>query len=247
MPVVRDENSSGARLPDLVQQDLGGAFTYPLYSGADLVVPSSGTATLYDPSKREITTGAVAVVGDIPQLPVTSSELSGTTRSMDWEIRWSLLYGAVTRTFRQRVGIVKFAPPCPVSHGDLIRRRPRLTIFLQGTGRDDFQDPINDAWEQVQRWLARKGNRHHLVMDISELYDLTYAWTMKEIYREAKDTSDQDGSLHSAYRDWVEELRGLKDETSLTYDTSDDGIADDLRRSAAGPVYLAPYAAMRLP
>jgi len=242
MPVVRTEYQTGERLPALLQRDLGGTLTYPLeLLGAD-VAPTSGTCILTD-GTTTLHSGAVSV-GPPPAFAVAASYLTGKTLGLIYEARWTLVFGtapAVTRTYRQRVGIVRWAPACPVSHSSILDSRPVMARLLEGTGHDSMDVWIQAGWERCQRWLRRKGSEVHLMAVDSDLYELAEAFAVVAFLDDLSIQSDPGGSIATIKAEWRQTLKEAKDDTVVTYDPDDTTEVATEQRAARGAFYLASW------
>ena len=241
MPVVRTEYQTGETLEALLQQDLGGTLTFPLELLGAGVIPTSGSVVLTD-GTTTVASGA-ATAANPPTFAVNASQCQAVDRGLIYEARWTFVFGsgptAVTRTYRQRVGIVRWAPDCPVSTTSLTKGRPVLTRFLQGTNQNSFDPWIQRAWEELQRWLKRKGNRAHLVADMSDLYSLADAWTRALFLEDLALNAEMGSPLHCALSDVRQELRDLQRDTVFEYDPDDsDSVVTD-QRAAAGSFHLS--------
>jgi len=237
MPVVRTEYQTGETVEALLQVDLGGSLSFPLeLLGAD-ITPTSGTCILTD-GTTTLASGAITT-GPPPTFAVAGSVCAESYIGKPLEARWSMAIGTTTRTFRQRVQIVRWAPDCPVSTTSLLSGRPVMARFLAGTGQTSMDVWIQRAWRELQRWLKRGGNRAHLACDASDLYSLADAWTRAVFLEDLALNSDPGSSLHAALADVRSELSDLKRDTVLTYDADDsDGVVDD-KRAAQGSFYLS--------
>jgi len=238
MTVRRSNILLDAPLADLVARDTGATIGLPLeLDGAD--VSGAGTATVYKPDDTVLQTGAVAIVDDEAQIILTPATLADEDFSLNYRIVWELTIGGVDSEYRTRLGITLFDPICPLTDAALEKYRPTLKArILRGTGRTTLQETIETGWGECQRWLISKGSHAERCVDSSELYELTRAFTLYEAYSEAAMGTDTNGTLAKEATRWERTLRDLKGSLNLTYDTNEDGLADE-KRSAHGSIWLS--------
>lgn len=241
MPVVRTEYQTGETSEALLQVDLGGTLSFPLELLGAAVAPASGSCLLTD-GTTTLASGVISA-GPPATFAVAPSICTESYLGVPLEARYTMVHGtgpsAVTRTYRQRVMIVRWAPDCPVSTTSLLRGRPVMARFLAGTGQTSLDEWIGRAWLEIQRWLKRKGNRANLVGDMSELYDLADAWVRSIFLADLALNADVASPIHSALSDVRQELKDLQRDTVFTYDADDsDGVVED-QRAAEGSFYLS--------
>ncbi len=246
MPLLLTEYSGGLRGPELLQRDLGGTLTCPVYYQGALVTPTGGTCTLKDSAGTAKVTPAVTVPTTIARAAFSTTDLAPLSYGMGYRAYWRLTFTDGYRDFQTEVGIVRWAPSCPISDVNLLARRSNLGKLLQGTGETSFQKWITEAWQECQRWLLRQaGNRAHLALNQDELVDLLVAWTLRNLYQEMAENADPAGIYRVAYLDWRDSLKSAMDELVLTYDADDDGLPDDAKRRGQAPVMTGGFTAQR--
>lgn len=241
MPVLRSQYSVGFTNADLLQRDLGGTLTCPIFLDGAEVKADSGTVTLRkSPGGATVSTGSASFSGDTAAFAVAAGTIASQQYAMGYQVEWVLVVDDVTLpTYRNEVGIVRFAPPLPVSHQDLLGIRKQLAKFLKGTGETSFQSWIETAWIEFQDWLEQKSDsRAHLIVKIYQVRNLVARWTLRNFYREMAENADPDGSLRLAYLDFKTEVEDLKGSLSMDYDRNDAGTVDDEPREADGGVWL---------
>jgi hypothetical protein len=248
MPVLRTDYQTAEDLPALLQQDIGGTLLFGLEILGAAVIPTAGSVDLRDPSDTQVTTGAVTFSTTYAQSAISASALTGLERSMDYWATWTFTVGGMTRTFRQRVGVCKFAPDCPVRHSRLIKGRPLLMRLLSGTGETTLDVWIQRGWDELQAWLYSRGNRANLAMDPSQLFPIAEAYILRGFWEDRIALADPDGMFRMQFDLWSRRQAALESSLSLTYDSTDSGRPDSERRSGGGAVYLSSYSGFgRLP
>ena len=243
MPVVRAEYQKPERLLTLVQRDIGGTVTMPLELLGAGITPTSGSVVFTDGSTA-ITIGAFAA-GPPPSFPVAPAALVGKELSLNYEARWTLVHTGLTRTYRQRIGIVRWVPDCPVSNTTFFKSRPVLLRALQGTGHATIDPWLEDGWDDCQNWMARQGSRPHLCCDLGELYDLAEAFIACRLLSDLVLNADPQGTIALAYADWKTKLSDLQGSTHLTFDPDDTDAVVTTQRAAEAPLYLASWSGDR--
>jgi len=240
MPVVRTEYQTGETLEALLQQDLGGTLSFPLELLGEAITPDTDGTCLLTDGTTTVASG-VADKGPPPTFATTPTQLGAVALGLAYEARWTFDIDGEPRTFRQRVGIVRWAPACPLSHTNLVKGRPVLLRLLQGTGHDTMDTWIETGWTALQHWLRRQGDRVHLVVDPSDLYELATAFAVVELLEDLVLNADPMGTIANALTDWRKKKKDLQDSEILTYDVNDsDDVVEDTR-AARGPVYLSSY------
>lgn len=246
MPSTSSPPAARFDLPDLLEQAQGGTLTCPLYSGEDLVAPSSGTFSLLRADGTAIVDAqAVTVSGDVAQYTVSSASLSSETRGLGFRVRWSLVVSGVTYTYDNEAGIVRAVPAPPATHGHVARRWTGWESYLTGVAIDGvlqttFAHWLGEAWLEMQRWLLRQGNRPHLVLASYELLDLHIAWTWWRFCEDKAVDSNAEDRWERKATQAKQDLDELKGEVSFTVDDNDDGAvaASADKQPAMPPLFL---------
>jgi len=241
MPTTRIEYSADFQYPDLIPKDLGAVLTCPIYRDGAIVAPASGTYALRKPGGESWLTGSVSVVSDVARVTIASGTIADETLQMGYRMEWSLVIGGLTYVFRNEVGIVRAAPTCPVSDRDLIARHSSLNDWLAGSGETSWQDWIDEAWAQCQRWLIQKGNRPHLILQSSDLKDLMACWAMVVILRDLSTNASEADKVYRLRNEYMEELKQLQDGLRLAYSEADETYPDDERRPATPSTFLSAH------
>jgi hypothetical protein len=154
---------------------------------------------------------------------------------------WAFVVSGETRRYRQRVLLVRWVPACPVSHTSITKGRPVLERMLQGTGEDTFDAWIERGWEAMEREFKRQGNRVHLVVAPSDLYDLAESHAIVELLEDLSLNADPLGTVARALTDWRGKLKALYDRDVLTYDKDDGEDVVEDTRPTRGSLYLTSY------
>jgi hypothetical protein len=238
MPVVRTDYAPGAEIPDCVQRDLNTTLAYPIYRDDAIVAPSAGTFTLRRPDGTIlINARACSIVSDQAQVSLTASELANEPYQMGYIGEWTLTVAGQTRTFRNEVGLVRFAPLLPISDRNLTGRHQKIDTWLAGTGKTTWQSWIDLTWNECQRWLIQKGNRAHLIVQSSDLVDLMRVWTMKNILLDV--ISSQNGErFRDLFEDYKNQLDHMQSNLTFAYAPTDDTNPEPVRRASQPVTFL---------
>lgn len=237
MPVDRPEYSVAFQTADLLQKDIGGRLLCPIYRDDALVVPSAATLTLKKPDGIVLLTGSGTIVSSIAGYTVTAGNLSAEDYQMGYRAEWTLTISGADFSFRNEVGVVRFAPAIPLSDRDLRARHTDLDRYLGNTGETSWQKWIDESWYQLQRWLIQKGNRPQLIVQSTDLKDLATAWAMVVIFGDLATNVSENDRVYRLRNEYREELERLKKEVNLQYSTTDESIPD-VRRRNTSPVTM---------
>lgn len=240
MPVTRTDYAPGAEIPDCLQKDLNSIISFPVYRDDAVVgVTAAGSSfSLRRPDGSLLITGrAVSVVGGVPQVTITSADVTNEPYQMGYRGEWTLVISGTTYTYRNEIGIVRYAPTLPISDRNLTGRHSKIDTWLAGTGQSTWQAWIDLTWSECQRWLIQKGNRAHLIVQSSDLVDLMRVWTMRNILMDI--LSSQNGErFRDLFEEYKRQLSELQSTLSFAYAHDDDVIPDEQRRTATPVVFL---------
>ena len=225
-------------LPTVAQRGTDNTLSISVYDGDtdSVLVPTSGTLTLYDGS--ELVLDAVVIVpGPTSTYQWLAAATADRSLSEHLELVWTLVIAGVTYDVQQP--------------GYLVRRKlyPVITdsdLRSYHTELDDLRDPAfpsfsrqrAEAWIIVQKHLLQKGRYPHLVLDPWSLRSIHIFECFRIIFRDAAQSVGDD-----RYSALVEEYTNLANlewgRTDFRYDSDEDGYIDDDSRSAYPVIYLA--------
>lgn len=220
-------------LPFAIERGRTQTITCPVYSGATLTAPASGTCTVYAPDKTA-TSGAVTISGSVAEFAV--SGLAEFSYGEGWAVEFALVMpDGVTHTFRNSAALCKVAPQQAISPVDLYRREPYLDPTSSGAvASEDWSGQCIEAHLELERRLWARGRRPWQIVDQPSLRQCELLLALSYAYRAlaARDTSgtalQQAEHYHaSAERSWSR--------VTVRYDLDDDGRIDDAQRTAARP------------
>lgn len=241
MPVDRTQYSTAFEVPDLLQRDIAGRLTCPVYLDGAIVAPSAATLTLRKPDGSElIAASAGTIVSSTAGYTIAAATIEDEPFQMGYRAEWALTISGVVHSFRNEVGIVRFAPWCPISDRDLLKRHTGLARSLR-TGETTFQDYIDEAWNQLQRWLIQKGNRPHLILQSTDLKDLATVWALVVVFKDWATNATTEDRNFRLRNEYIEELEKLKNTLNLTYSANDDTTPDTRKRSTSPVTFLGTH------
>jgi len=237
MPIDRTEYSTAFQVPELLQRDTAGRVTCPIYRNGALVAPSSAAYAIIKPDGSELVSGAGTIVSDVAGVTIAPATIAGEPYQMGYRIIWDLTIASEDHKFRNELGIVRYAPYCPVSDADLLARHSGLDRNLRA-GVTSWQPHIDEAWYQLQRWLLQKGNRPHLIVQSSDIKDLATVWALVVIFKDLATLATTEDRNYRLRNEYMEELDKLKKEIQFSYSSTDNEIPERRQRPASPITFL---------
>lgn len=212
------------------------ALSCPLWNSNALVVPTSGTVTVYDAGNTVIVSTAVTVVGSIATYTLPAA-LVPTTMSlgMGWRVEWSLVVAGLATTYRNNAGLVRSELAPVVTDADLFRRvsgldpdgpAPLSTLTT-------YQDKIDEAWVTIHGRLTGKGSLPHLIMEPSALREPHILLTLQLIFEDFKTRLNEAFAADAI--DYRDQHKLAWNELRFEYDLADTGRSDGRRKRSATP------------
>jgi hypothetical protein len=226
---------------EYIEQGRANTLACRVYRDGALVVPSSGTVSVYDASNTAIVSAVAATVAvdGVVTYSLLAAAVSASSRGDGWRIEWALTIAGVVYTFRTDASLVLRALyPC-WTEADLYMLESSLdpsgTACIHSL--TDFSDKIDSAFAQIERWLVAKGDRPNLIISPTSLYDWGVRLTLCDIFE------DFCTRLNPVYREKADKYRQLakdaRDAVNYVYDKTDSGSRSDTgRKSAAGTMWL---------
>lgn len=211
-----------------IERGRDNTITCPVYNGAMLSTPTSGTCTVRT-SEGVISQGSVTVGGAVhaAEYTITASSMSGLDYSDDVTVEWALLMDdGVVHTFRSEGAICRVSGQQRVTPADLYRLEPYFDP--DSAGAVWSQDGINQCIEahlevETELWLA--GRRPYLVVSQAALRRVELLTALR-MCCEALSTTGRQTFIDKAQR-YAEQLARTKQQATLHYDTDGDGRMDN--------------------
>jgi hypothetical protein len=229
-------------VPHLIVRGTDTTISCPVYLSGSLVVPTSGTVSVYDDGGNVVVNAAAVTITDsIAVYSVLGATTSSYSLADGWSVRWSItLTGGAVVTPRSDAALIRQAVYPVISDVDVYRRVPALDPSSQSviTRSANYQSYLDEAWTTIQLRLIGLGERPWLVMSPSALRDPHLMLTLALIFE------DLASRINPAYSDraaaYRQDYEAAWRQMSYRYDTDDDGTADDkgARRSAVGSLWL---------
>lgn len=206
----------------------------PIYFGGALAAPTSGTVTVYSSTRVAVVdAAAVTISASIAQYTVTSAMLADYGYSDAWQIEWALLMGdSQTHTFVAEAALVRRNLYPVISDLDLTKYHSDLLNKLPPT-ESSYQDYITEAWAVIESMLWQGGRRPWLILS-------NHALREPHIYKTLELIALDFGSRQSDNSYWMEvadkyasKFDSAWARISFTEVSSEDGIAEDVKKSVA--------------
>jgi hypothetical protein len=206
--------------------------TCPVYSGATLTAPASGTCTVSS-ADATVSTGVVSVVSSVAEYTITSAELAALDFGDGWAIEWALTMpdGAV-HTFREEAALCRLASQQRITPADIYQVEP---YFNKDASSAVWTETcVDQCWEahlEVEESLWGEGRRPYLIVSQTSLRALELLTALR-LCCEAMASTGRETYRVKADR-YSERLRETRSRTTLQYDTDGDGRIDDASHRSA--------------
>ena len=239
MPIQATQYAQRFPLPDVIERGVNLTLEAPIYSGALLAAPSSGTCTIYDEDGATVSTGAVTVASSVATYAILGTLTSPYELAMNWRVEWSLVMPD-TRTYRfsNPAALVLRRIWAVLTDTDLISGRYHDLNRYLPAGTTSWESWRVTSWEEIQRRLLKDERRPWLIMDPGAMLDVHRDLTLSLVFSAigmTQRTSERDWTgLARDHRDAYE--RGWRS-LSFAYDTSETRVSPE-RVSARPPLVL---------
>lgn len=225
--------------PELLEQGRDNTIRCPVYRDGAVVEPSSGTVSVWSAAGTAIVAAqAVSIVSSIASFVVASTLLADLTLEEGWRVEWVLaMPDDVTHTFLRSGALCRRRLYPVITDADLIRRHSDLAE-LRPSGLGSYQAYLDDAWEELLHDIRQKGSLPHLIASPEDLRYAHLFRTLALIFEDFEVSAAADSkwtSLATANRDRATAAFGR---LSLRYDTDEDGVADEDRRTLDPVTFL---------
>lgn len=135
--------------------------TFPVYEGAALVAPSSGTFSLLGTDGTELASGAVTVASSMATFAL--SALSADLGAGYLEV-WTLVLSGVTHRMVRDAALVRRELYPVLNDQALTTVHPNLRKRLLATGVTSYQAQRDEAWAQIVLRLMENGRYPYLIL-----------------------------------------------------------------------------------
>ena len=220
------------------------AFTCPMYAGASLDAPTSGTVSVLRPNGTALVDeAAISITASIPTISISSAILVSTeSLGPRWQFLWTLNYAdGTTEIVRQDAVLVRRAIHPTVTDQVLYRRVSVLNPDAPGCIHTEttFLDKRDEAWGEILRRIFAKGQRPDLIVEISALHGCQLNLTLALIYEDFETSLNVAtfGEIAARYRAAYEDAWA-----SLSYAVdADDAGTTTGRRRTSGSVWCGGF------
>lgn len=241
MPIRATDYAFRFRLDDIVERDRAVTLEAPIYSGASISAPASGTCTIFRPASTTFSTGVVVIgVDNIATYAITAASTAVEDLGSNWQVEWDLVMGD-GRSYRQRNPmhlVLRQLYPVLTDQDLTDGRYGDLSRYLP-TAETSWENYRVAAWYQIQRKLLRDQRRPWLVMEPSAFMDAHRELTLSLIFGDMG--SKQRSSMGD--RDWLGLARDHKHayglawrELTFQYDEDETNDTSTERRAARPPL-----------
>ena len=222
---------------EFIEQGRANTLACRVYRDGALVVPPSGTVSVYDASNTAIVSAAAVTVAvdGVCTYSLLAALVSGSSRGDGWRIEWALTIAGTVHTFRTDASLVLRALYPSWTEADLYRLQSALdpSSTAKIHSETDFSDKIDAAFSEMERWLIQKGNRPNLIISAPSLYDWGVLLTLALIFE------DFSTRLNPVYAENATMYRAraasARDSLTFVYDESDTGSRTRTTRRAGHP------------
>jgi len=218
----------------LVSESRFGASFIPqieIYEDGAIVAPSSALISLYSPDDSLVVDSRVAAINE------TTKRISATfTGGADGEIdsmaeNWRLVVdyeiGSIADQANFLFDCCKIILENTVVDADLLKLHPNLAED-RFADQDNFSPQIERAFEDIKRVLKERGRRPSLLVDASQIRDLTITHALELIFFDfAKTTED---IWWNRYLKKAAQYSAELESLNLKYDSDETGSIDEMIR-----------------
>jgi len=233
------------RSPHYIEQGVSTTMEAPMYNGASLVAPSSGTVTVYDGSGSEVVSaGTVIITNDIATYQFAAADTTSLDVSMDWWVVWDLVKGLdnIEEDFhivsRNQAALCKYILRPTVSNQTILTREPTFTGYPRG--ETSWQKQISDVYHDTLTRLIEEGREPHRITSPYSLHAYQRAKVL-EIVAELQASLAVGGA--DRWTTKAEMYREMAEAAWLSvrfeYDTDDDGDSDAEGQAIPGVLYTS--------
>lgn len=193
---------------------------------------ASATFTLNNPHGTALVTAGATTIPEAGR--VRYSMLAATTESQTLSVNWRGIWaitdsGGTVHTVPEIYAVCRYVPVCPIVQQDLYDLHSELS-GMYPKGQKNWYPQIRAGWIRYTQRLWTQQRRPELVVSQGSPRDYLLYDTLAGCFRSQITTDDRWSKLAKDYDSRAsDEWSKLK----FTYDTDDDGTADEQRSSTA--------------
>lgn len=233
--------------PDVLVRGRANSTAMTLERDGSIVVPVSGTFTLYNPAGTAVVDAAAVTTSSTLSatysIPAASLPTTLTPLGDGWREVWALVMtvGADPELFERDAALARINLRPTVSHGNILAVKPTWSRSL-GTQITSFQSWIDRAWGKIVRRLIKDGHIPFLIRSPGALHDALFELACAEICRGVKplgseSTWEADALYHE--KSYESAYTG----TNFTVDYDHDGVVDNAAERSRARGILNPSGA----
>ena len=210
-----------------VSKDRAYTLTCKVYENGTQSVPSAGTITILGPGGGALpgsaVTGAAVTVDGAGTMTYALSAANAASPGANYSAVWNPTIDSVVLEFFQLFDVVRYPLINVVQQADLVKHHADLTDVLF-SGESNYQDYIEQAFQDVYQVLENHGKRPYLVMDNDSLRrpieHKALALIFRARFKEENDRWWNYWQIHETeYNDWMQAA-------NFVYDWTESGTAD---------------------
>lgn len=226
---ARTQYTAWSPYPPCYIRGVGNTASLPVYLAAEVVAPTAGTYTLYDPAGNEITSGSVVVGADnVPTYTLTSGHLGATAElSATYLEVWELtLTGGSSFTFERCVAVARRDLKPVVADRDLTRMYAGIERDLP-PGMASFQPWIEEAWNELVTDLIAWGIHPQRIVSPESLRRWHREQTLAQFFTSCAARQQGRGNYLELAKTHTAAADAAKAAAKVRFDADDDGKPDD--------------------
>lgn len=176
------------RAPVLLARGRDNTTSLPVYTGADVQLPTAGTYALRDVAGTVLYSAVLSVVGDFPgsiaTVLIPGASLPDTLYLGEgYSELWSLTVGGAVRPFRRDVVVSLFELHPPMPEADITEGEyPSLLDDIEGYNTT-LAPYMEAAWKELIRALVRRGDFADIIVEPSDVYEWYRQLVLERVFR----------------------------------------------------------------
>ena len=223
-------------VPHSIIQGADTTLEAPVYLSGALVAPTSGTVTIYDGGTAVlIGPVAVTITASVATYTVLTAAVDGLPIGAGWRVVWDLVVSAQAVTAENDAALVVRRLYSVVTDADLFRKVPALNPNGASplTLATDYQDPLDEAWVEIENRIYQDGRRPEWIRSPSSLRAATVWLTLALIFEDLETRND--AGFEGQATKYMDRYETAYSAVTALVDLSGDGAADSDDRIGVKP------------
>lgn len=221
-----------------IERGVDTVLTAPVWLSGAVLAAVSAVARVYTDSNELVDTYTATVPGGIATITVLAADTATRSPASGWRVEWDITTASsVIRAHTTAVLCRRLLYPV-VTDVDLYRMQPQLdpAALMPITRNVNFQQYIDESWQQIEDRLLQSGRRPWLVMDPGAFRTVHLHLALALVF-ESLMTSE--GSVNSEKaRMYRGQFEAAWSKLNFAYDLDDDGQEDPNKQAATSGVWL---------